>query len=212
MKDKEDKKRKGFPHKEQKHWRKRYYRLLEKYNVSLGLVGDFGDILEIIQGEIIAPEVNYDQLWMGGPACNGEEGTLDLILQIPSLSKQGKFYKVVVKLDRRKNMIPPNRYNIIEIPPHYCEERGVRHITRLPGPCHHIIGGFKALQYNLPEWCLKKGIEERHFQRYKDLTYWLREKEPEEIINLFKELLRKRTPRLEIRRQILDRKMELYGT
>lgn len=201
------KKRKGFSHQAQKSWRGRYYQLLEKHHIPLPLVEDFGDLLEIIQGEIIAPKVECH--WMGGSVCNGAEGTLDLILRVPSFSKKGQFYLVVLKLD--KSLMGQNILNITETPSHFCQETGIKHITRLPGPCHHIIAAYKALQCRLPEWCQNKGIEKRYFLRYRNFTYWLREKESPEIIEIFKHLLKKRIPKLEMRRRILEVKMGLYG-
>lgn len=138
----EIRRRKGFPHQSQKWWRRRYYQLLEEYNISIPFVEDFGDILEIIQGEIIAPRVEC--IWMGGPVCNGAEGTLDLILRVPSFSKKREFYRVVLKLDR--SLMGQNILNIVETPSHYYQETGIKHITRLSGPCHHIIAAYKALQ------------------------------------------------------------------
>ena len=201
-------KRKGFPHEKQKLWRRGYYKFLQQYEIPVNLVAEFGDTLELVQGEILAPRVEC--VWIGGPVCVGVEGTLDLMLRVPSFSEKERSYKLAVKLDKSK-FSTPNQVNIVKTPAHYCGEVGAKHITKLVGPCHHVIAAFKAMQDRLPKWCRAKGIEEKYFQRYKNYDYWLTEREPEEIIDLYEYLAKNDVPALDIREIILMRKMQLWN-
>lgn len=192
-------------HKRAVEWRRDYYNMLKDVGVSIESIEAVGDIEERIQAEkLLEDSEGIAVEWLG--PCKEEEfgkGTLDVRLKVKSLSGMQMPYKITTKLYEVNGQDESNKENTYRLEnkniKHDCDESQFRFITRLPGPCHHILAATKFLEDGFIKYCKEvRGIE------VIDIEPKYHKKIPKDVIKLYDDL--KRDSRIDA----IDRKRILY--